>query len=372
MKKSLIALAALAATSAFAQSSVSIDGQFDSGLQVISYRGTRVQGFGGNGSTTSQINFRATQDFGGGLQAQFRVETDWSTVSNNANTGVKKADGTVAGTSTFGNGEIRGGLIGGFGRVDFGAINNAQLDAYLTGQNFGTAIGSAFRGVFVTDALNPVAGSVVRFDNSARYLTPNLAGFSASFLTVAKQTKASSSNFAGLGLYDYAGVREFSLRYNQGPLNVIFASTRQDATGVSVTTATATADSTVATATTQTLGANYAFGDFKVFFLNQTAKNSLVAGGKSLDRSVTTVSGQYTMGANRFNVQLGKANNKINNLSDNVFSLGYDYDLSKTTSIYARYESINDKASIVPANPTVAEAAGTARKRSALGLRIGF
>ena len=365
----------------FAQSSVSIDGQFDNGFQAIDYKGNKVQGFGGNGSTTSQINFRGVQDFGGGLKADFRVENDWSTVSNNANTGVKKADGTVAGVSTFGNGEIRGGLSGGFGRVDIGAINNAQLDAFLTGQNFGTAVGSAFRGLFVTDALNPVSGSVVRFDNSVRYITPSFNGFSAAVLNVQKQTKANSSNFSGLGAYDYAGVQEFSLRYNQGPINAIFASTKQDATGVSVTAFTAgtapafgtsaTVDSTVANATTQTLGANYTMGDWKFFLLNQTAKNSLVAGGTNLDRTATTVSVAYTMGANRFNVQVGNAKNNISGLKSDLVALGYDYDLSKTTSLYARYETIKDTAGIVPAATTI-DGAGTTRNRTALGLRIGF
>ena len=371
MKKSLIALAALAATGAFAQSSVSIDGQFDNGYQAINYKGNKVTGFAGNGSTTSQINFRATQDFGNGLKAEFRVENDWSTVSNNANTGVKKADGTLAGASTFGNGEIRGGLVGGFGRVDFGAINNAGLDAYLTGQNFGTAVGSAFRGIFVTDALNPVNGSVVRFDNSARYITPSFEGFSASVLNVQKQTKANTSNFGGLGAYDYAGVNEFSLRYNNGPINAIFASTKQDASGVSVTSATATADSTVANATTQTFGANYAMGDFKFFLLNQTAKNNLVAGGTSLDRTATTVSAAYTLGQNRFNVQVGGAKNNLTGLKTDLVSFGYDYDLSKTTSLYARYEQLKDKAGIIPAAATI-DGTGTTRERTALGLRIGF
>jgi predicted porin len=371
MKKSLIALAALAATGAFAQSSVSIDGQFDNGFQAINYKGNKVTGFGGNGSTTSQINFRAVQDFQNGLKAEFRVETDWSTVSNNGNTGVKKADGTLAGASSFGNGEIRGGLVGGFGRVDFGAINNAGLDAFLTGQNFGTAVGSAFRGIFVTDALNPVNGSVVRFDNSARYITPSFEGFSASVLNVQKQTKANSSNFAGLGTYDYAGVNEFSLRYNNGPINAIFASTKQDAAGTQGG-ATGADLSTVANATTQTFGANYAMGDWKFFLLNQTAKNNLVAGGSSLDRTATTVSAAYTMGQNRFNVQVGGAKNNITGVKSDLVAFGYDYDLSKTTSLYARYESINDKAGIIPAASNGTDGTGTKRERTALGLRIGF
>ena len=380
----------MAATGAFAQSTVTIDGSYDAGFQAIDYKGAKVNAIGNNGSTTSQINFRGSEDLGGGLKAEFRVETDWNTVSNNGNTGAKKADGTLAAASTFGNGELRGGLVGGFGRVDFGAINNAQLDAYLTGQPFGTAIGSAFRGVFSTDAASAMGASVVRFDNSARYITPNFNGFSASVLGVQKNSKANSSNFSTTtGNFDYAGVQEFSLRYNNGPINAIVASTKQDLAGTGLTAftagtapafgTTATADNTVSSATNTTLGANYTFGDFTVYLLNQTAKNSLVSNGSAtVDRSVTTVSGKYTMGSNVFIAQAGTAKNNIasaaNTGNTSIFSLGYDYNLSKMTSIYVRYENLGDKAALTTAPTQIAAAdmTGTTRTRTALGLRGGF
>ena len=356
---------------------------------MLDYKGAKVNAFGGNGSTTSQINFRGNFDLGSGLRAEFRVETDWNTVSNNGNTGAKKADGTVAAASSFGNGELRGGLVGGFGRVDFGAINNAQLDAYLTGQPFGTAVGSAFRGVFSTDAASAMSGSVVRFDNSARYITPSFGGFSASILNVQKNSKANSSNFSTTtGNFDYAGVQEFSLRYNNGPINAIYATTKQSLAGTDVSTftagtapafgTTATAAATVNSGTNNTLGVNYKFGDVTVYLLNQTAKTTLVAGGNGVDRKVTTVSGKYTMGASDFIAQIGTAKNGITGASNtgntSIFSLGYDYNLSKMTSIYARYEKLGDKAGLVgmPTQIAAADMTGTNRTRTALGLRIGF
>ena len=369
MKKTLIALAVLTVSGAsFAQSSVQIDGQYDAGYQALNYKGVSVNAFGGNGSTTSQINFRGSEDLGGGLKAEFRVETDWNTVSNNANTGAKKADGTVAAASAFGNGELRAGLVGGFGRVDFGAINNAQLDAYLTGQPFGTAVGSAFRGVFSTDAASAMSGSVVRFDNSARYITPVFNGFSATALGVQKNTKANSTNFSTTtGNFDYAGVQEFSLRYNNGPINAIYATTKQTLTG--------TEGATINDATNNTLGANYNFGNFTVYLLNQTAKSS-VASGTPVDRSVTTVSGKYVMGQNVFIAQAGTAKNNIagvtNTGNTSIFSLGYDYNLSKMTSIYARYEKLGDKAGLVSMPTQMAGFDSTDRTRTAVGLRVGF
>ncbi|MGV0985949.1 MAG: porin, partial [Limnohabitans sp.] len=225
MKKSLIALAVLAASGAsFAQSSVQIDGIMDAGFQSIDYKGNKVNGIGNNGSATSQINFRGTEDLGGGLKANFRVETDWNTVSNKGNTGsastpVVAGNETVAAASTFGNGEIRAGLAGGFGAIDAGVVNYNTLGTYLTGQPFGTAIGSGFRTFYVNDAQST---SQVRSDNSVKYTSPSFNGFNASLYYAAKQTKAvdtantvtnsvttaygvKQTSFGGLGAYDMQG-----------------------------------------------------------------------------------------------------------------------------------------------------------------------
>ena len=47
----------------------------DAGYQSIDYKGTKVGGIGGNGASTSQINFRGTEDLGGGLKANFMLES---------------------------------------------------------------------------------------------------------------------------------------------------------------------------------------------------------------------------------------------------------------------------------------------------------
>ena len=55
--------------------------------------------------------------------------------------------------------------------------------------------------------------------------------------------------------------------------------------------------------------------------------------------------------------------------------LGYDYMLSKTTALYARYDSITDKAGVMTAAHTVdgvAQSNGDKRTRAALGLRTAF
>jgi len=357
MKKTLIALAVLTVSGAsFAQSSVSIDGVMDAGYFSVDYKGNKVSGIANNGSSTSQINFRGSEDLGGGLKANFRVETDWNTVSNNGNTGAKKADGTVAAASTFGNGEIRVGLSGGFGSIDAGAVNYNTLGTYLTGQPFGTAVGSGFRATAVNDVQ---AVSSVRSDNSVKYVSPSFSGLTVSLYTAAKQTKASSADFSTtFGAYDMQGTKEVGVNYVNGPIAASFSNLKQDYNQVG----TGTTDSTV-----NTLGANYTMGAVKLFVLNQTNKKS----DNTVNNKYTTISAAYTMGNTVLMAQMGSLKDKDSDKSK-IAALGADYNLSKRTAVYARYESIDNVVATGIAASATIDGAGTKRTRTAIGVRHAF
>jgi predicted porin len=340
MKKSLIALAALAATGAFAQSSVSIDGVMDVAVTSIDYKGNKVSGIANNGSSTSQINFRGTEDLGGGLKANFRVETDWNTVSNSANTG-----STVPTAGTFGNGELRVGLAGGFGTIDAGAVNYNSLISGLTGQPFGTAIGSGF---------GATSARLVRSDNSINYKSPSFGGLTVSLYNAQKQTKATGSTFSStFGAYDFTGSDEVNVSYSNGPIAASFTNLKQKA-----------ADGT--STTFDTLGANYALGAAKLFALVQNTKNS----ANTVDNTYLAISGSYAMGATTLMASTGTFENKAGAKSK-LAAIGADYALSKRTAVYARYESIDDKAGAIAAAATI-DGAGTKRTRTAVGVRHAF
>jgi len=75
MKKSLIALAALAATASFAQSTVTISGLVDASYHAVSGNGTtattKLNSISTSvGSATSAINLNVLEDLGGGMKAQ--------------------------------------------------------------------------------------------------------------------------------------------------------------------------------------------------------------------------------------------------------------------------------------------------------------
>jgi predicted porin len=396
----------LAAFGAQAQSSVTIDGVADAGYQAINYKGNSVGGFGGNGSSTSQINFRGTEDLGGGLKASFRVETDWNMVSNKANTGFVNATNTSATTTsiaapvtlanansgggTFGNGELRVGLAGSFGEVQIGAPNNFTLDANLTGQSFGTAIGSGFRGVTRTDS-GAMGASAVRFDNAIKYMSPAYSGVSGSIYYVKKNaaptsgTAATSSTISqaydfttAVGAFDYAGIQELSVKYANGPLNAIFVNQKTDALDIAGLTGAAG----FTKRNLNTLGANYTMGATTAYFHNQTFKSETSAGVTAAETAFTAVGAKYVTGSHTFMAQAGSYKFKATNSTtqatidlvgktSKLMAVGYDYNLSKTSAVYARYESIKDDAGAITKVPTI-DGTDTQRTRTALGLRVAF
>src|SRR5688572_21319384 len=80
MKKSLVALAALAvAGAASAQSSVTLFGVLDAGISYYeneNYNGVKASrtDLSSSGYNSSRIGFRGTEDLGGGLAASFWLE----------------------------------------------------------------------------------------------------------------------------------------------------------------------------------------------------------------------------------------------------------------------------------------------------------
>ncbi len=388
MKKTLVAIAAIAATTgAFAQSSVMLDGIVDAGYQSVNYKGNSVKGVAGNGSSTSQLNVRGNEDLGGGLRATFRVENDWNMVSNYANTGTSTGtNATTAANSingaggTFGNGEIRVGLESEqYGQIHFGAVNYNSLTTFTLGQPFGTAIGSGFRTMYINDAQ---ATSQVRAENAVKYVSPAFMGINATLYKSNKQTGATAgttSTTTGLtpqpnafstsvGAYDQIGTQEIGVNYAQGPFAASFSNLKQDFAGISALNSSGAAAGT-ALYTVNTLAGAYTVGAAKVGLLTQTTKTDTTG----VNNRALTASATYTMGKTVLMAQAGSLTDKTNTKSSLV-GLGADYNLSKMTAVYFRAESINDKAGAMNAAITPAQIKGTDTKfaRTALGIRIGF
>jgi len=409
MKKTLVALAALAATGAFAQSTFTIDGLVDAGIQSNKYRGQTVTGFEGNGAGTTQINFRATEDLGGGMKVNFRLENDFSVVNNVSNTGGYMSsstyglNGTAGGASgnltgavgaagfhnsvpsRFGNGELLVGLATPYGKVDFGALNNGGLDfvAAMGSGVFGTAIGGGYGTMVGAD---PSFG-VVRWQNSFRYTTPVFAGFSAAIIQANKQDQNNGADIAStsMGLFNVAGAQELTLKYANGPFSAIAVTSTTDGENMLTTVGAATKG---IKATQTSFGGSYAvMPELRLTLGAQnTVRNSATAGAaNTVDRKAVFLGALYIMGANQFVLEYetmkedGSAAGTLAGNSASMIGLGYNYMLSKMTRFYVRYEDIKDdtktllpNAGYVVSLPSNATSSDWGRTRTAMGIRMDF
>jgi len=400
MKKSLVALAALAATTAFAQSSVTITGNLDVGYQMLDFKGNKVtNSAGSNGSSTTAIFFRGTEDLGGGLKANFQYEIDPALSETSSRTVGTAATGTTSNvTSSIGNGQSFVELAGGFGAIKLGTPNSATLSANGDGNSgFATAIGSGYR-VTSFDA--------VRFQNSLRYDTPSFSGLSVGYLQSAKNDKqALPLNLGQTGnLQNQTNgrdqVTEVSVTYAQGPLTVRYADLQVQqwadvalvGTGASPFTTQTWSATDGKKFNLKTLSARYAVNkQLTVGYFNQQTDSDTLVGSKSdgtattnkFDRTAQGLSAAYyvmpnvKLMINRVTAKNGAAHvgsgaTTAANKQTTVTGLGADYELSKRTTAYFRTETDKDAAGMRSITGYTAATGNTTYKATAIGIRHTF
>lgn len=218
MKKSLIALAVLAASgAAMAQSYVTLYGVLDVGFGKVKGQKWGMQngeGYGGGGdgfNSTSVIGFRGSEDLGGGLKANFNLQTGGLDLSSGA-TGLNFSR------------EAWVGLEGaGWGAIQFG--RSSSVAAKVMG-------GYDFNGTSYSSALDRAGISAVTWYGSSRrssqvqYVTPNFGGFTlrAGFTTKGDNEvgAASTSNYAAYNATQGDPKAQYSLgaTFANGPLSV--------------------------------------------------------------------------------------------------------------------------------------------------------
>lgn len=181
MKKSLIALAVLAAAGTVsAQSSVTVYGRVVTSLMKQPGVSTRIDYANG----TSQLGFRGVEDLGGGLKATFDLRHRFSVESGGM-------DGT-ANARPFWQGSSKVGLAGGFGSVEIGRMLTALGGPVNGSDPWGTetvASVAVLSSGYVTDARQPDFAGAARTD-VITYNSPNMGGFSGAFSIGPKRSAA--------------------------------------------------------------------------------------------------------------------------------------------------------------------------------------
>ncbi len=380
MKKSLIALAALAATASFAQSSVTISGLIDTGYAIVNGPATNgdIKGLRANNSATTVLTFAGSEDLGGGLKAnfQFQITPDFLAGNGVHSSSVQNPGGDGAGQTSVGNAQQAFvGLSGNFGSIKLGRVNSASLDAWGTGSVFGTALGSGygsngniFTRYSTAAAVSSYQTAPTRFNNAIRFETNAYSGFSGSVLVVPKNNQVGGA-VAGDTTSDKStnrqGVTEFAVKYNNGPLNVVYSNLKIESGAEGVVNLVSNTGATALTAGTNnklnTLAANYTFGAATVYGAYWTEKQNTAT---AIDVKGYMLGGKYTMGATTLMASVGNSNEKsAANVDKKIYGIGADYALSKRTNLYARYEN-RDADSV--------SAADDKTKVTAIGVRHTF
>ena len=346
MKKTLIALAALAAAGAtLAQSSVTIYGRLDLGMsqhETTTSSTVRDQfSLAGaqNEWTGSRLGFRGTEDLGGGLRAGFVYEIG---INPDRDTGTN-AQTRLANLS----------LSGGFGTVVVGTFMNA----FDTVRGFSPADNSIAGG---RATQFEAAALLDRFDsrsqNAIAYVSPDFNGFrfSAGFVNNSDETRnldgtphtpAAPATPTG---FDYTGMI-LGVAFTQGPLRAQFAYGNLDIgfhTGIrGAGTLAAPLNTDV---TNWALGLSYNFGPAVVSFVYEDSSRDRVqavagrTGIDGVDRNAWEIGARFPMGAFAPYVTFGQGERTdittagVRTTHDiNTWQIGTTYNLSARTWVYA-------------------------------------
>lgn len=305
MKKSLIALAAVAASgAAMAQSSVTLYGVVDTSVAYVKGNES-VSGLLNSGASTSRLGFRGVEDLGNGLKAEFVLEGQ-----------VDPDNGTAGGFNFKRQSTV--GLAGEFGQVRLGRALTASYNAVSRYDMFGTVgLGSTL--AWKEDYQN-------RSNNMISYISPKFAGFGVGIdYGFGEQKKNKTDRYMGIGA-----------TYDNGPLSLGLGYDKQN---------NALGELPNEDLKTWQLGGSYDFAVVKLAasFYKETKYTQISTNGsdklKTWNLGVSAPVGAAGV------VKASYNNYKWSDSSEKAqqFSLGYVHSLSKRTALYGTYSYLKNK-----------------------------
>ncbi len=327
-------MAALTATTVFAQSSVTLSGQIDVGLSnPIGPDKARIDQ-SANGA--NQIVFSGSEDLGGGLKGIFRLAQRFSPESG-------LNDGSSANRPLF-QGESTIGLAGHFGTLRIGRaltafqgpINNT--DPWGTLQQASLAVlNTAYSSAPDNYAFTPGAGGAATLTGTGSglartdgifYTAPNWSGFGGALTYGPKHSQVS-----GLVTTSPRALVSGWLSYGAGPMALAIGAERNRI-----------GDRIAA------VQGSYNFG---VATVGATVARTNYEAVGAADRDSFNLSAIAPMGAFAFKAGVGRSKLKDGPSTVRKVALGLDYSLSKRTLVYTSWARDNgvSVATGVSANP---------------------
>ncbi len=328
--------------------------------------GGKFSGIQNGPTSTSKIIFAGTEDLGGGLKANFKIN---STIgADRGNTFIRQANpnlgtgaaATAAGNQglAFGDRDLYIGLSGGFGEVRVGRNQSISDDNNNAGGNAGSvwtyfmANSSAQAGVNnAFGGAAPALGAAGRIADSIKYASPVFNGFQVQAL----YGFGERDSLASEGV-----VTEAQVSYVQGPLAVSYSIGKIAAAPNDATTfAALAASSTQAALNAASVGvetkenrlmASYDLGVAKLAAGMYSQKTAGAAADKAWHVTATMPLDAWTLGATFMNVKdSAPAAGATANIDG--YSVSAKYALSKRTYGYAFYRSM-EKTAAQTATPT--------------------
>ena len=322
MKKTLLATALLAgfAGAAHAQSSVTLYGLVDAGFDYRKVDGQTVKGIDSGLMSQSRFGMRGSEDLGNGLKAIFTLEN-----------GFTVDDGQQTHGRLFGRYAFVGLESNSMGRLTLGRTTNlafmwAAGIANPFGLNFSTAsVGSTF-------AYNDAVMGGGRVNNSVYYYSPSFYGIQAG---VGYSFNAFANPSTGEQEAPESGrnnrMVDLGLKYDNGPIKGVLTYQQVESPLPGTRPF-----------RNITLGASYDFGVAAIHAGYARAKNitpaflngynNVVAtGGQFSSDNAYTIGASAPLGPGKLYAAWQKATkSKVDG-----WAVGYTYDLSKRTNLYA-------------------------------------
>ena len=299
------AMFAVTALSAQAQSSVNLYGLIDLSLGSTKPIGGFSQiGIDNGKLTTSYFGLRGSEDLGGGLSAVFKLES-----YVRADTG---ASGRFNGDTLFARTASVGLSSTTFGTFTLGRNTTPLFVSTLSFNAFGDSFGysPSIRHYFDGGAV--VTGDSA-WNNSVLYSSPDFGGFKFGLIAAAKSGTSGNINSNGANLGANVG-------YAAGPLAaaLVYQDVKKD--GVAP----------VPDTRTWQLDGAYDFGVAKTFLQLGQVKNTTT----NVTYRLVDVGAKIPAGNGNVLVQYGRLSPDAGDKTNTV-SLGYSYNMSKRTELYA-------------------------------------
>ena len=329
MKKSLIALAVLAASgAAMAQSSVTLYGVADAGVTYLNGKDNWSGVTSGN-NLTSRLGFRGTEDLGGGLKANFVLEGGFNLDNGDGASGYA---GAKAGEGFQFKRRSTVGLSGGFGEVRLGRELTAAFNATARYDVFGSVGLAQSRlwddgGVVDSNANAKAVTTNQRISNAVTYVSPVFSGFKVGLNYGFGETTNGNSDSSYMG----AG-----LMYDNGPLSLGLGLERLNNGANSVA---------VSDIDAWSLGGSYDFGVAKLLGSYRSSKHENFLAGNDNKNNGYMLAVTAPVGPGLVKASYNRYENKLAGTTAKAdqFGLGYVYSLSKRTSVYGTYAYLKNK-----------------------------